>query len=1221
MRGLATLFILASALVVTPTYSDEGSTLKGPKGVDYGEQGRSIGPIKPTDTLWRIAAKIRPDNSVSIYQVMQALYDKNPSSFLDQNLNHMRDGAYLKIPTIAEMRAVNPTLAKARSEQDDELWEKKKNGTLTTAEINESQKNVTQARKVDVDEAKQELKQEINTIKAEQGTQLVELQKQFKSSVENVEEILEENNKLKKQLTGISKELETVRDQLGQDSEIQKQLKELIAKQNEIIEQQRAKKIEEDSGFNFSSILSNPFVLGALMFLPALLIIAAVVMFLKKRNSSETDDIDDDEFLPQSPVHTPDDDLDPIVETDPLVPEPSDDDDELSVRLDDDQDMLPDDDIIFDDSIDDSFDDDDSVLNQDELNGLLSDDIEFADESTAGVDDDDLDAFLQQDFDQTDDSLGDEIDLDSEQSDTDLSGDILSADDIDDLFDNDADDSLDDTNEDMAALSEELAEDDFDIDSLIDEQNASADDNQDVDLDDIDDLLDAADEQPTAGNVEAELIDEDDFDIDSLIDDTQAEDDSDDIDSLIEETKNEQPAQQSNIDDLIDEDELDEDDLDASIDDTAEEVETNDLADEQDDDDTFDLDDIDSLIDDVAEQDAPADEPVVDELVDEQDDSDTLDIDDIDSLIDDVAEQEAPAEEPVVDELVDEQDDEDSLDSDDIDSLIDEGDLEESDSEDALEEDDIDSLLDEVEQAQPSSSEDELADSLDMGDLDSLLEEEDDEAVSDDELEQLIQETNELKQDTQAQIDDLSHDDAQSQEHDESLQESLEDLADADQAIDDLNVESVASDLVDIDEALNHEFNEDTDDLLDDEDSLDEFDDPSLKSVDELLSEIGEDEDDYIAAPDWSIDDEPQEDIEEVEIDLGDDPLADDQLTDEFDLGVEDEPLVQDTVTPSQELDEYPELELDDAGFESEDSIDEFQDDLSLQPSQAEQDLANSLAGGNELNQLEDDFDDELLLDNEFTEQDALESEDDLTESNDAVGTSAESELATAADNSDNLESEAEFELDLDLDDIELEHEDEADTIADIESEIVGSDDLTTLSDDEIDDDFMADLTQTDFDALLNELAEPDEADIADASEFDVDFNALLNEDLQIENDAQPEPEDNVSAAQEPESTGDEFVDIDSLLEQSDDEALDHEPYDEVDMDVGLSDFNELLAGDNPTDVDAESGGYSAKLDLARAYIEIDDFDAALQAIEDVIENGPEEVQEEALSLKAKIKE
>ncbi|WP_337117748.1 FimV/HubP family polar landmark protein [Pseudoalteromonas sp. B160] len=135
MRGLATLLLLASALVVTPIYSQDGSQLKGPKGVDYGVQGRSIGPIKPTDTLWRIAAKVRPDNSVSIYQVMQALYEKNPQSFLDQNLNHMRDGAYLKIPTLADIRAVSPELAKQRSEQDDELWEKRKMARLRTAKL------------------------------------------------------------------------------------------------------------------------------------------------------------------------------------------------------------------------------------------------------------------------------------------------------------------------------------------------------------------------------------------------------------------------------------------------------------------------------------------------------------------------------------------------------------------------------------------------------------------------------------------------------------------------------------------------------------------------------------------------------------------------------------------------------------------------------------------------------------------------------------------------------------------------------------------------------------------------------------------------------------------------------------------------------------------------------------------------------------------------------
>ncbi|MBB1400034.1 FimV/HubP family polar landmark protein, partial [Pseudoalteromonas sp. SG44-8] len=184
-----------------------------------------------------------------------------------------------------------------------------------------------------------------------------------------------------------------------------------------------------------------------------------------------------------------------------------------------------------------------------------------------------------------------------------------------------------------------------------------------------------------------------------------------------------------------------------------------------------------------------------------------------------------------------------------------------------------------------------------------------------------------------------------------------------------------------------------------------------------------------------------------------------------------------------------------------------------------------------------------------------------------------------------------------------------------------------SLSDDQLDDDFMADLTQTDFDALLSELAEPESLEIDDSSEFEVDFNALLSEDLAtLEElsvpDDMPSAEqlsEDVNASTNEDIVADEFVDIDALIEQSDDTSLDYEPYDDVNMDVGLSEFDALLAGDNPTDVDAESGGYSAKLDLARAYIEIGDMDAALDAIDEVIANGPEEVQEEAQSLKAKL--
>ena len=185
-------------------------------------------------------------------------------------------------------------------------------------------------------------------------------------------------------------------------------------------------------------------------------------------------------------------------------------------------------------------------------------------------------------------------------------------------------------------------------------------------------------------------------------------------------------------------------------------------------------------------------------------------------------------------------------------------------------------------------------------------------------------------------------------------------------------------------------------------------------------------------------------------------------------------------------------------------------------------------------------------------------------------------------------------------------------------TQVESQDDTNLVSDEALDDEFMADLSETDFDSLLNELAAPDELDIEDSSEFDVDFDSLLKEDLvdeEVFNHEEPAPE-----AEDARPLGeDDFVDIDSLLEQSDDAELEHEPYNDVNIDLGLSEFDALLAGDNPTDVDAESGGYSAKLDLARAYIEIDDFDSALKVIEDVIAKGPQEVQEEALSLQAKL--
>ena len=66
---------------------------------------------------------------------MQAIFQKNPNSFLDNNINHIKTGAYLRLPSVVEIRSMNAELAQERSELDDEL-DKKLKGQISQPEIN-----------------------------------------------------------------------------------------------------------------------------------------------------------------------------------------------------------------------------------------------------------------------------------------------------------------------------------------------------------------------------------------------------------------------------------------------------------------------------------------------------------------------------------------------------------------------------------------------------------------------------------------------------------------------------------------------------------------------------------------------------------------------------------------------------------------------------------------------------------------------------------------------------------------------------------------------------------------------------------------------------------------------------------------------------------------------------------------------------------------------------
>jgi len=58
----------------------------------------SYGPIKVGQTLWEVAEEIRPDKSISVEQLIYAIYNLNPDAFQSGNMNLLKKGAYLNIP-------------------------------------------------------------------------------------------------------------------------------------------------------------------------------------------------------------------------------------------------------------------------------------------------------------------------------------------------------------------------------------------------------------------------------------------------------------------------------------------------------------------------------------------------------------------------------------------------------------------------------------------------------------------------------------------------------------------------------------------------------------------------------------------------------------------------------------------------------------------------------------------------------------------------------------------------------------------------------------------------------------------------------------------------------------------------------------------------------------------------------------------------------------------
>ncbi|WP_432459197.1 MULTISPECIES: FimV/HubP family polar landmark protein [unclassified Agarivorans] len=449
-------------------------------------------------------------------------------------------------------------------------------------------------------------------------------------------------------------------------------------------------------------------------------------------------------------------------------------------------------------------------------------------------------------------------------------------------------------------------------------------------------------------------------------------------------------------------------------------------------------------------------------------------------------------------------------------------------------------------------------------------------------------------------------------------------------------------------EEQDKEMAESTISLMDEEDEFSKLFSENLDPEDESSDEFASD---FAEEPDLSVEDAA----------LVADEDSDDLEPETEEASFEDFASTQQNLEDEIALDESEMSALDD--FEMDDLVPD-DTDAPLNTSEPEEDSdsiisADDLAAALALDDDEDLFDvaksepldesEEISFEDALKQQQAMEAElsevsdqdkidlDNIDLSEDLVNDELTEQASTAAPEIQEESPEAEVGSE---DEFETETETETPLATELESELVDFD----LDDDQVD---LADI----------ELADPTIEDESDSNQFaeasqpeaplDVDLANLELENNVVDIAAEPE----VSAEQAMDADDDidgmfadfgedifkqdaeptdselpsrseiearEFVDIDMLLNDADEqEGDDNDPYDKPSLDLELDSFPDVLPQDDKTDVDINAE-LASKLDLARAYLEIDDQDGAKKILQEVMVSDDQSLKKEAEDLLAR---
>lgn len=279
--------------------------------------------VNQGNTLWSIADQNKASNQLTIYQTMMAIQALNKDAFYSDNINLLKEGAVLRLPTQEQIALFNQSISKSEFQRQHDAWMALRNinreNTIEQAQLNTQAQTKPAAQAPTSDDDKLTLASGQSALPENaassnagenQSAAMNALQEELIASQEMLDKEKREKDELSGQLNDLNTQLETLQQLISLKDKQMAELQQLFASAQQSLQEQkntvdqlleadqlrREKELAEANSLT-NKIFGNPIVvsIGAVVLILLGFLVGLVMRRAGKKQEKEAS-ADKDEF-------------------------------------------------------------------------------------------------------------------------------------------------------------------------------------------------------------------------------------------------------------------------------------------------------------------------------------------------------------------------------------------------------------------------------------------------------------------------------------------------------------------------------------------------------------------------------------------------------------------------------------------------------------------------------------------------------------------------------------------------------------------------------------------------------------------------------------------------------------------------------------------------------------------------------------------------------------